>query len=373
MQFPEGRKEVKQSLFRIVLVLTFIYMIILPMNIYGIILLLRLMSLALLTIICVKHFMLHGINRMDFILLTGFIFTILVSSAASSMALTIDNIISLFSIIVYLVLIIAQEAVQVNQRNKALIYYGAIIITGFYFAYSFTSLANWTGDRYTTYLTLGMDNSNTTGIYLFLIYSLILITMQNQNRILSLSGILILLWLIWRTGARSVLIAAVALPCLDVIFRKRKIPELVVLLLCAVPFVFVPVYLWMYHNIDNTVILGKTLFSGRQYTFQTYLDKIQTPVQVLIGNLSNRIFQNAHNGPLSIYTSSGVLGSFCFFGIIFRKLFQATQQKYLSNTRTHALLVLVACFIHSCGEGALFLGGFPAITFLYVFFVFLKG
>ena len=34
-----------------------------------------------------------------------------------------------------------------------------------------------------------------------------------------------------------------------------------------------------------------------------------------------------------------------------------------------AIFVLCACFIHSCGESALFLGGFPGISFMFVFYV----
>lgn len=122
-------------------------------------------------------------------------------------------------------------------------------------------------------------------------------------------------------------------------------------------------------NADDVQIMGKSAMSGRQFVYEEYLAKMSGMYEWIVGNLDDCKLHNAHNGPLAILASTGILGCIAYFNIFLSKLFRANKRAS-SHLNRLAVFIIVACFLNTCGEAALLLGGFPLIIYLFTFFIF---
>lgn len=130
-----------------------------------------------------------------------------------------------------------------------------------------------------------------------------------------------LLYLLWMTGARTCMIAAIFVVASAILPVKIRIPKMIVALCFAFPILFVPMYLMLFRSgYADLMIMGKSLFSGRQGTFTDYLSLLRTNFQWIVGNLGEASFANAHNAPLAHLCSTGLLGTILFYGMMLKNL-----------------------------------------------------
>ena len=217
-------------------------------------------------------------------------------------------------------------------------------------------------------LTLYFGNSNLTGIYIFATICIIMICIKNTKR-KKMIGLLViyLLYLLWMTGARTCMVAAIFVVVSSVLPVKFKIPKIIVWVCFLLPIMFVPVYLRLFEGgYADLMLMGKNLFSGRQDTFRDYLSLLHNNVQWLIGNLGEAGFANAHNAPLAHVCSTGLIGAILFYGVLLKKTLESSvNNSIISRT---ALICILGIYIQSSGEASIFLGGFPGIEFVYILF-----
>lgn len=217
-------------------------------------------------------------------------------------------------------------------------------------------------------LTLYFGNSNLAGIYIFAVICITMIYLKNSQKKV-LVGILVvyLMYLLWMTGARTCMVAAIFVVVSAILPVKIRIPKLVVVVCFAFPIVFVPIYLMLFKNgYADLMIMGKELFSGRQGTFTDYLSLINTDFQWIVGNLGEAGFANAHNAPLAHLCSTGILGLIFFYGMMLKKTLTCCEND--NPVARTALICILGLFIQSSGEASIFLGGFPGIEFVYILF-----
>lgn len=292
--------------------------------------------------------------------------------------ITFDIFLSCFSLIAYLLLIIVSDTIFLRQDTYKFINLcsiGAALILVVYSISSISHLATFEGYTYQSpYLTYGFDNSNYAGIITLLVYSLLFLTMKTAGKKVKKLCILLeiaLFYLIYQTNARSALAIAILIPFLNILFNRFTLKNWILFFIILIPFLFVPLYLKLgaSGNIDDVQIMGKSIMSGRQLVYTTYIERLRSPYDWLIGNLSENKLMNAHNGPLAILSSCGLLGCISYFYIYLSKLFRANQLAK-SHINKMAVFIIAACFLNTCGEAALLLGGFPAITYLFTFFLF---
>ena len=141
---------------------------------------------------------------------------------------------------------------------------------------------------------------------------------ERKHKALSSLIVIALFYLCWLTESRSSLIACILALIYTLFFSGKKIPNIIVCLVVATPILFFPIYLALYRNgFNNLTLLGKQLFSGRQYTYTEYLNQLNTPYRWLFGDLGETLFSNAHNAPLMILCSIGLVGLFVtYYGLI---------------------------------------------------------
>lgn len=266
-------------------------------------------------------------------------------------------------------LISISNTIKITNKTRRYIYFLILISI----AYNLISLFN--PNMYTfssagqRFLLLGYDNCNFTAIMLFFQLTLFLIcSRENGNKVINSGVWIAMLYLIFLTGSRAVLLAAIFILAYYFFNFKFKIHNFFVVILCLFPAIFIFVYLNLYNSgMENIKILGKSLFSGRQYVYINFLSYIDTPIRFLFGNLKEAMFNNAHNAPLAFLTSIGLIGTISVYSVYISKLICANSCN-LDKISSMSIIAILACFIHSCAESSGFLAGFPIITFMFLLY-----
>ena len=222
------------------------------------------------------------------------------------------------------------------------------------------------------YLTLNLGNANYAGM-MILCTLLVLGSITPNYRIKVPFWIIetYLIYLIFKTGARSCFVAVIVYILAAVFLRHRKIPNWLSAIMVMVPVIWVPIYLILYRVSSNSImVLGKSFFTGRENVYIGFLRLINDPVKILFGNLTEAGLQNAHNAPLAVICSIGLVGAALFYWLICSLLYHSKQVQY-NTQRNIALFAVWGILVGSSFEASLFLGGFPGVVFVFTVFVLL--
>ena len=223
------------------------------------------------------------------------------------------------------------------------------------------------------YLTLNLGNANYAGIIVLCTLLMLVGFRQNyRKKAPFLLLIFFLLYLLFKTGSRSCIVAIIVYIIFSIFFRRSKMPNWLSTIMILIPMVWVFVYMFLYQSSSGYVsVLGKNFFSGRQNIYSYFLHIIDSPLTLLFGDLFEARLQNAHNAPLAIFCSVGVVGIISFYGLI-RYLLCRTKQQEHNTQKNIALFSIWGILIASSFEASLFLGGFPGVVFMYTFFILLS-
>lgn len=354
--------------YKILLLITLLYLFVYPIISNSIQDIFRLVYILISCILILGYIRFYKLN-VWYVFSFLFLFSIAILSVfITEMSFSGENIYHLTSFLIFVLLIISQNSIKINKSMLNYIYFFSVISAVVFIIYSQGSYAYWNGKDFVDRLTLGLYNANFTGMMLFFIYSLIIITMKHRKyKFLSLLIEICLLYLIFLTGSRTSLLAAIFISIMSYT-TIGKIKNIVIFLVCLIPFVFVKLYLDLYSYSDTIFLFGRTLFSGRQETFVQFLDLIKTPINIFIGNIGACCFANAHNAPLSIFASIGILGTFFYYFILIKKIIELNKNAN-TNIAKISIIVILSCFVHSSGEAGCFMGAFPITVFLYTFFI----
>lgn len=360
-----------QRLFKILITLTTGFMVVQPLHILFLNYLFRIPSLLVIFLLIFHYFKQSCPKYIICYFVLAFVILV---NLTSGVLISFDLTLSIVSLFMQLLLITISGRIIVTASMKRFIYINAIIVALVYIGYAVSPLAHFDGFRWNCpYLTFGLHNSNYAGIIAFLIMSVILISMNTSKKkyiVFNAIIILVMEYLIYQTNTRTALAVSIIAPVASFVLARRKVSNIMVCGMCSIPFLFVPFYLNLYTLgvADGEEIMGKSVMSGRQEVFAEYIATLHDDFEMLFGNLGENLLGNAHNGPLAIYSSLGVIGAICVFYIMINKLIRINKAVYSISTK-FALFVIIACFILTCGEATLFLGGFPSITYIFMFYI----
>lgn len=324
-----------------------------------------------------------NIKTFNFSELTSFIIIlciIVTSILYTSQAITVTLIKAVFLFFVNYLSVVLLSKSAITKKTYDFVFSCTVLASLLFIVYYFSPIAyivtTSNGKKVVDEFTCNLDNSNNTAIVLFVLFSILLINLKTRKRKIGIVILLAsLLYLIIQTAARSCLISAIVMILcyiLQSIKQQKgvfKISKSVVVIVSLLPLLFVGVYLWMFHNFDKNVeILNKRLFSGRENVYVEYLDKISNLTEFLIGNITAAQFQNAHNGPLSIFVSIGLFGLIITYRLLLSSMFRV----YKRNTMcAFFCLISIFCMLFQCcAESALMVGGVTSfVGFCGVFFL----
>ena len=369
-----SRASLSEFLFRVEWVLVCTYFLLHPTlyntSLTGLIWKTGFITFSLRTLLNIKQ-----IKRTHTTPLVVIILIILFQCVTSGIWSSLDTVFSVSAFFVFLLHISNCEKHIVPRKRFDLVFYSSLFLALLFSVYSLTDLVHKVTTNgqvwYTTYFVFNLDNSNTAGMYLVFVFSILLINypLRRQKTLLILV-LIYLAYMIFRTNARMAILSCLFIFFAFLLFRTKRLPQWVINAVVLLPSLFVSFYLGLYRSgFEDLVILGKNLFSGRQNVYADYLKHIQTIPQILFGNLEEITFSNAHNATLAIYCSIGAVGVICFYYIVWGQLRKANYNvKHQINTI--AICCIMGIFLQACSEATMFLGGFPGVAFISTLFDF---
>ncbi len=271
----------------------------------------------------------------------------------------------------YLLMVTTSKSI-ISKQTFDFIFICSIIASFIFIIYYFTPIAyvanDSKGEKYISEgFTCNLGNPNYTGIVLFVFFVILLINLRvRKNKLLIAVLASCLLYLIWQTKSRACLISVAVVVLFFVIFslkqsgRPIKVNTKIIILFLLIPVLFIWLYLGLYYSgFKNIEVMNKSLFSGREVTYIEYLENISDVGEVLIGNVFKTQFNNAHNGPLAIYTSIGIIGLISVYVICIRSINRINKGTWIASI---CILCILGVFIHASVEAAFLVGGISSIV-----------
>lgn len=267
-----------------------------------------------------------------------------------------------------LVVIIVFDGKNVVQEERKSVYRFSIIAAIILSLGAFTPGAYIFEDgRKSGALTLGMTNPNFTAMMIGAVYNLLVIFYKEKKKLWMIPLMGWLLYLLILTEARSCLIMSLVVTIYALLLSRLRVPRLAILAIVLASIMIVPLYLYLYKSsLANFQFMGKQFFSGRQSTYKEILDYIETPLQMVFGNLGVVCFQNAHNAPLSVMCSIGIAGMTVVYLMYIARLFEMEEGLYAAEMRV-AFVCILATFIQSSAEALMLTGHFSGMLFMYIY------
>lgn len=280
-----------------------------------------------------------------------------------------------FNFISLLAVFATENHFFLSDKNKKTVFKFAIISVFLLLLVSNTNVAYLTESGITSeYLVLGMTNSNLTGMILFALYGFLFVNYRKGKNIkFNFLVLIIALYLLFLTGARSSIISAVLLTVYGLFFYKYRFPLILVKLMVLLPLLIIPLYLFLYSFLPSDyTLLGKPFFSGRELIFSNILFSYELPLDILFGDLNSSKFANATNMPLTIYLSVGLIGFLATFYIFFKRLVKESSTLVSYDSKI-AFFCILCFFIQSSAEAYMFTGTFPGSFYMYIYILLLSN
>ena len=373
MELLENKNKWFEKILIVVALSVIAYMIVYPILYNSTII--RLIWIPALALIMLSWFMCKTSKKLDikwYFGIIALVFILLVGLLSSKNPAEIEKLFACVAFLTFMISLRIYSDIKISKRLFDIIYYMAVILTLLFFAYSFTDIAHkaFLDGEVTVnrYFVFNLDNSNIAGIYIYCFLCILLINLKvRKYKLINLGLIAIDFYLIYGTNSRASLLAAIVVFVLAMIPLIRKMPTVFVLLAWIFPIIFVSLYLYLYEaGYDDIEILNKSLFSGREVVYQAYLDRIENPLQMMFGNLEKAKLQNAHNAPLTYYTSMGFVGAVIAELMLITNILRINKPTKNSFVSVAAIMGLL---VHSSFESSMLLGGYPAIVFVLIFFL----
>lgn len=260
-----------------------------------------------------------------------------------------------------------------SERLTKCIYKTFVLISLFFIALSFTSLAHIFKNEYGVsqqeFLTLGYGNPNKTGMLLFACFAVLLSYLFSEDnlikKLLLTADAAYILVLIFQTLSRACTIIAVLLLIFSFV-KSKKIINVFAKACCIVPLIFAPLFILFPTQIMQSKILGETLDTGRLSIYLNVL-KNMTVKNFIIGNYTYQ-FSNLHNVYITVFATVGVIGV-VLFAVLYFFINSKLSTTYDDKQSKVAFLAISLYALHSSVEAAMFLSGSLYATIIILLYV----
>ncbi|MCB7320078.1 hypothetical protein [Lacrimispora sp. 210928-DFI.3.58] len=210
----------------------------------------------------------------------------------------------------------------------------------------------------TNALMLGYSNSNRTGAYILLtVVLMIILFSREEKRWIKVSIWMVevsLMYLMILTQSRTAFLIALACLLYSVISRAPQIGKKFSIFCILFPAAFLILYVFIYRQgwLLHTTILGRTIYSGRQYTFIAEAQSISAFGNYALGQFAGLNYVQA------VLNTLGVMGiGLCWFYYI-----RFFSSEFLDNcdsgfSKNLSRFCFSVLMLHGCTETSFFTGG----------------
>lgn len=295
-----------------------------------------------------------------------------------------------YSSFVHSFLFILTLGIWFNIGNKILSSYKNVLITTFICLSIFICFVANSGRAYNMVLnvgpnagmevignnlTLGLNNPNETGSFLYFTITILLsLSFMKIPKIIQMVLRLFACYccyLLVLTGCRSCLIALLIVLLLFTVYYKNKRlfnNKRIVLTIICFPILFCIIYLYLCTNSSlwDVELLGKPLFSGREELFSVFLKDIVSIS--LFGDTSTYLFSNMLNLYITLLANIGILGVL-FYIVTSYKVINLLSSTIMSKSQLFAYVSILGLYINACSESSLLVAGGKWFFFALVLYL----
>lgn len=310
-----------------------------------------------------------NVRRTDRIMFLAFVVFLIVVlfTFAQGMSVVLNKYVSALCFLMlpsYIVLFYRQSC---SQETKKAIYRIAFVYWLVFLYLSISELSHIGYNDWGIYqsktLTLGFQNSNETGMMLFIPYVILLSAFADSDRVyrkvLSGLAVLHLLYLIIETKSRTCIILSVFIAAVFLFRSTIKIAKCWLTISILLPFVTLLFQMLFSDLLDNIIILGETADSGRIWLWSSFIDNTSI-FEWLFGNVADYGGANMHNSYLSVVAAYGIVGFIPYLIFLwksFNHYFVNLESSPINYSQRIAFVGLLGVIIHGCAEAAFFVSG----------------
>lgn len=215
-----------------------------------------------------------------------------------------------------------------------------------------------------TWFTLGFDNPNDIAVRIMFCVAMLLIETAYRRKLkyklINTALAIGLIYVIILTESRTSLICScvmVAMIWLNRTPLKLWYVDIAIIIMIS----FIAVQLWLGTR-ENVVFLGKTVASGRQKLYASYMKEIvEKPWKFIVGDVGKYELANSHNAAFAIVQNLGFLGLVCFVAF-WKSLIRNSISSITNEVNKAAIFVLLIYIIYSSAEAAPMIGMIPHST-----------
>lgn len=356
--------------FYVILVAVLAYFLVIPLNSTVIRQAVTVFASLVFYVIIVQRLIYSKYDR-GLVLRMSFIAFIIATGIALSDEISFETIYRSMNFFCLFVILTTENNLQITKKAKMYAFAVCILITLVLFALSLSPFAYVmeNGQHATrNSLVLGMTNPNLTAMLLFCLVSVFAIFYYEfwYNKLIFIVSECFLLYLIWLTDSRTSLLTSLLFLFVVSILKLRRFNPSFLILPMIIPFIFVPLYLFLMNKYGMSDINIMEKGMGTRYEiFNAGLERLNSFRSILIGNHEFSPFENLHNAPLTIQCSLGVLGLVVCYYSYFVRLLQINEIATTKSSRV-SLCAMLAVYVLSSCEANMFVGTFPCLFFVFV-------
>lgn len=256
------------------------------------------------------------------------------------------------------------EKIGILRFEYIVLFVVILLLASSSFAYrGVTNFGKYEGEvYYGQSLTLGFNNPNEAAIILYYVItifiSIILTSEKKLNRVLWIP-VAVLVYFLYKTSSRSCLLSLLSISIFFLFARKNVSiinNRIVIWILLLVPLIFAILYpiAALHYAQSNLEILGKPVFSGRDYLFTEELANFfENPI---FGDINQYQFNNSLNGYLTILFNTGICG-FSIYLVTIYTVIRSLANRIVSKSQLFAFLSIIGVYIIASTESVLLVGG----------------
>lgn len=224
-------------------------------------------------------------------------------------------------------------------------------------------------------LSLGLNNPNEAGTFLFFMISIMFSLSLSINsifkRYLTWTAVTYMIYLLFLTDSRSSLISVIVIFAFYIIDYKKRIISSSVLtkdIVLFSPLLFAILYVVLSSNnvLLASEFMGKPLFSGREESFLDYYSILKQ--NLLVGNVVKYGFENMLNLYITLVANIGIIGLSLYI-ICTRNVLIKLSQQERSATPLFAYISILGMYFNACTESSFMVSGGKWYFFILTLFV----
>ena len=223
---------------------------------------------------------------------------------------------------------------------------------------------------------MGLGNPNAVSVCVLFSVMILFLTLMTTTKVwgkianICLIGILIYILLL--LSSRTVVACALVI-VVCYLLQTKNIGRFLVYIILFIPVIMIVLQVNLQYADIDYQIFGKAIDTGRSDMYIEALEDFrEAPQLYIVGNLCGYLFQNMHNGVLTVLMSLGVIGVISYYAFWISQI-GYLRERCTNKYRILAFWSLIVFIVQSSSEAMTVIGTIPYSIFVVIIVKIAKG